>query len=132
MKKPANKSPAPQNNSGQLQQKLSIQTAWQGPLPKPEDLEEYGRIVNNGAERIVVAWEIESEHRRKMDKRDLTLFHFNAILGKVFAFLFVIGALGLSAWALYLDRPWVAGILSASTIAIVVGAFIEVEKRKKA
>jgi len=131
-KPPAKRSPQP-NSPQPNHTHVSVQhmaSMWKAPLPPPDVLEEFNRVVDNGAERIVKAWEIESEHRRSIDRRDQRMFYVNAILGKIFAFLFVMAALALSAWALYLDRPWLAGILAGTTLASVVGAFLEIEKRK--
>lgn len=133
MKKPPAKRSPPQNNQQQEHHHhISVQESrWAAPLPPPSVLAEFNDVVDNGAERIVRAWEVESEHRRHIDVREQRWFYLSSIVGKVFAFLFIMGALALSAWALYLDRAWLAGILAGTTLATVVGAFIEVEKRKK-
>ena len=131
-KPPAKRSPQPSNEQQTHRHEISVQQhSWKAPLPPPSVLAEFNQVVENGAERIVRAWEVESEHRREIDRREQRWFYANALTGKVFAFLFVMAALGLSAWALYLDRPWLAGILAGTTLAAVVGAFVHVEKRKK-
>lgn len=131
-KPPAKRSPQPNNGQQTHRHEISVQQhSWQAPLPPPAVLEGFNNVVPGSAERIIKAWEVESEHRREIDRREQRWFYANAVTGKVFAFLFVMGALALSAWALYLDKPWLAGILAGTTLASVVGAFLEVEKRKK-
>jgi uncharacterized membrane protein len=57
-------------------------------------LADFDEVVENGAERIMAAWESETAHRRELEKGDLKLSAMDSILGKVFALIFV-----LSAWA---------------------------------
>jgi uncharacterized membrane protein len=44
------------------------QTFTTGPLPNPEILEKYNAIINNGAERIMIMAEKQSEHRQSLEK----------------------------------------------------------------
>jgi uncharacterized membrane protein len=98
-------------------------------LPPPQALEQFNHVVENGAERIFVAWEKETSHRHKMERRDLWLAYGEAYFGKICALLFVTGAFGLSAYALHLDKPWLSAILAGGTLAAVVGAFVKVQRR---
>ena len=43
-------------------------THFSGPLPPPALLEEYGRVVPNGAERVFSMAEAQSSHRIEMEK----------------------------------------------------------------
>lgn len=45
-----------------------------------------------------------------------------------FAFLSIVVIVALAAYALYLDRPWFAGILGAGTLVTVASIFINREK----
>lgn len=128
---PAKRSPNQQNNQQPPTREVSIQSSvWAAPLPPPSVLQDYNHTVENGAERIVRAWEIEGDHRRAQELRDQKMFWLNAVLGKVFALIFVLGALAATGYAIYMNQPWLAGVLGSTTLAIVVGAFIEVQKRK--
>lgn len=130
-KPPAKRTANPQNSQRTETREVSIQSAmWAAPLPPPNVLQDYDHIVENGAERIVRAWEIEGEHRRNQENRDQRMFWLNAITGKVFALVFVLSALAATAYAIHMNQPWLAGVLGSTTLAIVVGAFIEVQKRK--
>ena len=50
------------------QREQLIATFHSGPLPPPEQLEQYGRVVNGGAERIVQMVEREQAHRLEMQR----------------------------------------------------------------
>jgi uncharacterized membrane protein len=127
MKKPPPvKRPQQPNNPPQQNHhhQISLQThSWKAPLPPPEVLERFNQVVPNGAERIVKAWELESEHRRLIDRREQKLFYADSIFGKICALIFVLAALGFSAWCAWIGAEWVGAILGAGTIASVVWAF---------
>ncbi|PRD42089.1 hypothetical protein C5748_18210 [Phyllobacterium phragmitis] len=104
---------------------------WSGPLPPPQILEEFNNVVPNGAERIMAAWERETDHRHKMERRELTLVSTDAILGKICAFLFVLGALSACAFAASVGADWVAAIIGGGVIGSVVWAFVRVNRPSK-
>ena len=54
--------------------------------------------------------------------------HRERLLGQVFAFLSLLVFLAITAWALYLDKAWLAGLFSTLSIAGIVSAFINGKK----
>lgn len=83
-----------------LQQQISVQKHWQGPLPAPEDLEAYERVQPGFAERIVAmaekAVEMADEqmkHRHRTEHRMITAFHLRSAWGLASAALLSGGAL---------------------------------------
>lgn len=109
---------------------MRVQAEWSGPLPPPGILEQFNHVVDNGAERIFQAWEAETQHRHQLERRDLMATAIDAILGKVFAFLFVMAALTVCAVAIAWNAPWVAGLLGSGVIGSVVWAFIKVNRTR--
>lgn len=97
---------------------------WQGPLPPPAVLEEFGRLVPDAPERIFRQWETEAEHRRAYERQALDAAIRRDGRGQISALLFAVAALSVSAFALWLGQPWVAGTIGGGTIASVVGAFL--------
>ena len=73
----------------------------------------------------------EQEHRHRLDNQKMKIlaksegrtFRINW-WGMFFAFLALIALLALSAFALYLDSPWIAGILGGTTILTIVSLFV--------
>lgn len=59
-----------------------------------------------------------------MERADMNAAIHEAMIGKVMAFIFVLTALGVSAYALYLGLEWFAAIFGGATIASVVAAFV--------
>lgn len=101
---------------------------WAGPLPPPAALADFDRVAPGTSERIIAAWEDESAHRRKMEGRDLTWTIVDQIIGKVFAFVFVLAALILAAFAIWMKETTWGVLLSATTIAAVVTAFVQTNR----
>lgn len=95
-----------------------------GPLPPPEMMNEYNQVIPDLSERIVRAWEEEAIHRRSCEKHVVMAHVFDVKLGRGSALAFALIALGLTGYALYLDQPWVAGVLGSGTIGAVVTAFL--------
>jgi len=131
MRKPPAKRPAPakrqdspqvQPTNGSITRVESRQ--WAGPLPPPEALAGFNQVAENGAERIFQQWERESDHRREMERRDFKWSVAEAFFGKTLAFIFVLTALGLAAYAIYQGATWLAAFLAAGTISAVALAFI--------
>lgn len=97
-KRTANRPPgqSPQGPPGQTLVAVE-HTEWAGPLPAPETLEEFDRIVRGSAQTIIDEWRAESEHRRRFERRALVLQGAEQIGGRLLAFLFAVAALGVTA-----------------------------------
>jgi uncharacterized membrane protein len=97
---------------------------WQGPIPPPAVLREFGEIVPDAPERILRQWENESEHRRRMEHGALEAHHKRSVQGLWNAIVFALGSLITSNVALVLHEPQAAMVLGGGTIASVVAIFI--------
>jgi uncharacterized membrane protein len=104
---------------------------WEAPLPPPSVLDEFNHVVPNGAERIVRAWELESEHRRQIERTEQRAYYRDMMTGKVFALIFVLAALGMAGFAAFVGAQWLGAILGTGTIASVVWAFVQRQKKPK-
>ncbi len=67
---------------------------YSGPLPHPEVLEHYNRVLPNGAERIFAQFEAQANHRQKLESRVVNSNAFVQIFGAVSALLLGLLALG--------------------------------------
>src|SRR4051812_26805834 len=52
---------------------IRTESIHSGPLPRPADLEAYGRVIPNGAERLMSLVEREQAHRFTIDAQQLRL-----------------------------------------------------------
>ena len=108
-----------------------VMVDWDAPLPPPEILNEFNRVVENGAERIVSAWERESSHRQKMEKRALGWDIFESLYGKTLAFVFVILVLIVCIYAISEGAWWIALVLGSGIVGMVVWAFVKTNTRNR-
>ncbi len=104
---------------------------FSGPLPPPEILAGYDKILPGAAERILKMAETQSSHRQEMEKKIIGSEIFQANCGMIFAFIIVLIAIIIGAVLIYLDRP-VGGLISLiAAVGIIVGSFILGRKQKK-
>ncbi len=107
-------------------------------LPFPKELAEYKRVDPQIVEFLLKAASAEQTHRHKVEEdkveivksaeRRTTKMNW---WGMFFAFLALLSLIGLSAFALYLNRPWFAGILTFATVISIVSLFVNAGKIKK-
>ena len=101
-------------------------------LPSPEELEAYKKVDP----RIVDFWlnssSEEQKHRHYVDEQKIEIIKKSEARiartnwwGMFFAFLSILVLVLLAAYALYLDRKWIAGIIGATTIFAVASIFIK-------
>lgn len=58
-----------QQGNSSLSQHISARVEFTGPIPLPETLEQYNRILPSAADRIISMAEREQEHRHKMQEK---------------------------------------------------------------
>lgn len=104
-------------------------------LPSPQELEAYKNIDPQIVTFLMEASVKEQDHRHNMDKVKYNLIKKSESRigrmnwwGMAFAFLSIVVIVLLAAYALYLDRPWFAGLLGAGTLVTVASIFINRER----
>lgn len=99
---------------------------WQGPLPPPQALEDYDRVVKNGAERVFKQFEKEGNHRRDMERSHLNAQIRDLMIGKALAFVFVMAVVGWGIYAVSQGSSIVGGAVVFGALASIVFAFVKV------
>lgn len=111
--------------------RISISSQWSAPLPPPEVLARFDRIVPGSAEKIINQMFKEADHRHGMEKASLDLEHESvreqfSIIQRGQRFGFIIGLVGIGgglvAAGMGIDAAGIAGILGG--VAILVGAML--------
>ena len=122
------------NLGKQLEQTLIVDD---NSLPTPEELAAYKAVDPKIVDFLIETSRKEQEHRHKIDNDKIVIIKKNErrttsinITGMFFAFLSIIVLVCLSAYALYLDKPWFAGIVGIGTIASVASVFVHRDKGK--
>ena len=104
-------------------------------LPSPQELAAYKEIDPPLVTFLMEASVKEQDNRHNMDKVKFDVVRrTEPRKGRMnwqampFAFLSIVVIVALAAYALYLNRPWFAGILGAGTLVTVASIFINKEK----
>ena len=106
-------------------------------LPSPQELAEYQKVDADIVPFLMEMAKNEQQHRHKMDDEKMKVLKSNEsrttrinIWGMFFAFLALITLVGLSALALYLDKPWFAGIFGFTAVVSIVSIFVNAGRNK--
>ncbi len=91
-----------------------ITTIIQSPFPPPELLEKYKQIDPSFPQRVLKMVEEEQKHRHKITSR-----------GQIFALMIGMGGLITTLILGIWGNPWVAGMIGFTSLATLVGAFLE-------
>ena len=82
-----------------------------GPLPPPEDVQAYEKIIPDFGERVMSAYESTVRHEQAMEERQMTVFEKNnatgrlvTVLGVSFAAVFFAMIIGLGGWLISKGR----------------------------
>lgn len=103
---------------------IAQQSSFSGPIPPPQFLEQYDKVVPGAAKIIIDMANNQAEHRQDLEKKVIGSDILNSRLGLVFGF--VIGMTGIITGALVVvSGQVIAGlIVSGGTIASLVGTFV--------
>lgn len=106
-------------------------TAFSGPLPPPQILESYNKIIPNSAERLLTMVELQSEHRRLCEVKSLDAQIAITTRGQILAFVLSILGFGSALFCAYLGESTTASILGGGTLLGLASIFIKGYREKK-
>ncbi len=119
----------------QLEQTLTIED---NALPSPQELAAYKQVDPRIVNLLIEMSQREQQHRHNTEKMKLKILRRSEgrnerinWWGMFFAFASILIIMGIAAWALYLDRPWFAGIFGSFGIITIVSIFVESGKNNK-
>lgn len=115
----------------QVQELLAVRSElFSGPLPHPDHLEAYERIMPGAAERIFQAFGEEAGHRHAMESKVVDSSTRLESRGQIFGFVIgmtaLIGGIGLMA----LDKSLTGAATSLSALVTLVGVFVWSKRQK--
>lgn len=120
---PKNPQTAPPSGSASV-----VSAQWQGPLPPPAALEQFDRIIPNGAERIMVMCEKEQDARLSVERNYATAEVAVEVGGRVVGAILILACLGAAIWSIHIGADWkvTLGFLSVP----VMGALAKLFERR--
>lgn len=102
-----------------------------GPIPSPEALQKYNKIIPDGAHRIMKMAENQSEHRISIEKKVINNQLFQSKLGQTLAFVIALVCLYVSWDLAKSGYEIVASIIGGVTILGLVSTFIYGKVKQK-
>jgi uncharacterized membrane protein len=99
-------------------------TAHQGPLPHWEDLEKYGQIIPNGADRIMSMAEKQQEHRMSLETKAISEQLSQSKRGQTFGLLIGLTALIGGVICIMTGHEWAGAFLGGGGLTGLVSVFV--------
>jgi uncharacterized membrane protein len=133
--------PAPVNKTAQPtpvlppQEKLQsvlLQESFSGPLPKPEILTKYNEAVPNGAERIFVMAEKQSDHRQWLEKHALSGDSKRSYCGLFTGAFIALAVLGGGVWCILEGHDAAGATFISIDLVSIVSVFVIGGTRQRA
>lgn len=106
-----------------------VQSEFSGPIPPPEIIGGYEKIVPGSAERIIAMAERQAAHRQEMERRMISAESRDSLLGIICAFLLG-GICIVAAIIIVINVPQSAGAISSAVLGVtgigsIVTAFVK-------
>ncbi|TAE38321.1 MAG: DUF2335 domain-containing protein [Sphingobacteriales bacterium] len=99
-------------------------SSFSGPIPPPQILKGYNEVVKDGAERIVIMAEKQSNHRMQLEDHAIKEELKQSRLGQIFGFILGLVGFGLATTLAMFGHEAIAGIFGTTTILGLVTVFV--------
>ncbi len=107
-----------------------IERVWCAPIPPPECLERYENICKGSAKQILDQAEKQSNHRISIEKEIISDIDCR-VRAQHYSLVTIIIFFIAIMFAIYLNQPWVAGVLGTSQLALIASVFYKKERDKE-
>ena len=113
----------------------AIKEEFSGPIPHPDIIEKYERILPGSADRIITMAEKQAAHRQSMEKKMIESESRDGLLGIIFAFLLGMGCL-IACIVVVCLVPKNAGAIAGAFLGVtgigsITTGFIQSARRQK-
>ena len=98
---------------------------YSGPLPHPEILGGYEKVLPGSADRILKMAEKQQDHRISNENKLVDAENQSRLLGLVAGFLIATLGLGGAVYLGYNGKTWESGIMSGGTLVGLVTVFVK-------
>lgn len=97
---------------------------YSAPLPHPDMMAEYERIIPGSADRIIKRFEMQSDHRQRCEKIFVWTQSIKSLGGLILGFVIAMTTIVGGIYTALQGKPLLGGTLSFAGLAVLVGAFI--------
>lgn len=98
---------------------VAVAERYSSPIPLPQTLAEYDRVVPGTAKDIIDDFKENSKAIRELNKRELELSAQRDARGQIMAFILALSIIGITVYAIYAGAFFVAGAACVASIAAV-------------
>ncbi|MBC7818737.1 MAG: DUF2335 domain-containing protein [Planctomycetaceae bacterium] len=99
-------------------------SSFSGPLPPPQILQEYNRIVPGSANRIIAMAEKQADHRRRLETQVISSDVTNSRVGLICGLLIGLGGLVAATIIAIYGNPQAGVGMGFVTLGSLVGVFV--------
>ena len=103
---------------------VSIQTSFTGPLPPPSLLKEFNEAIPDGANRIMIMAENQSDHRIDVEKIVITSQQKQSARGQIFGFIICLLGMLLALIMILKDNIAMASVFFGVDLLAMVSLFV--------
>lgn len=118
----------PQGNGQIIESHISLEDNI---LPSADEMEKYQKVYPNLVPFFMDSFKDEQHHRHTVEQEQVEVVrdsrkkdHREVIIGMIVAFICFFISMALMAWALYLDKDWIAGAIGAIPLGLIIKTFI--------
>ena len=115
---------------GQVAVTMSRQEYYSGPLPHPDILASYDRLVPGAAERMISLVEKQADHRMDLERTVVRGDNRRADIGLVAGIVATFTAMFLATFLAFFGWTAGAGILVGSGMATMIGSLVSVKRKR--
>jgi len=113
-----------EQNNGQDRAVVAQRASFSGPIPPPQFLAEYNKIVPGSAEIIINMAKEQATHRQELEKKVINSDIDNSKKGLWFGFIIGMTGIIIGAFIIYAGQVIAGSIISGGTLATLVGTFV--------
>jgi uncharacterized membrane protein len=99
-------------------------TMWGGPLPPPEQLEQYDKAFPGAAERIIAMAEKQAQHRQSLEASVIPDQQRQSSNGQKFAFVIALAGITGATLTGIFGSTWAAVAIAAGAMGVLTVSFV--------
>jgi len=108
---------------------FSWEEYYSGPLPTPQQLDDYNRVSAGLGDRIVTEWQTEGSHRRRLEQTALRAQLRAQSRGQYFALVIALVVIFGGLALLFTDRKTAGLVAILAPLATLAAVFAYIERR---
>lgn len=110
--------------AAQRQQVVTAAYQFQGPIPSPQDLANYDRVLPGLADRLITTFENQAAHRMRLENSATRSENIRSYCGLAAGVIVALAFLAMAGFLIHEGHDVAGGVLGTVDIVALVGTFI--------